>query len=172
MIATMSTLVVTSRMARQEDASGISSVHAQSWQQTYSGVLPYSALARMIARRGENWWKTAIKRSTLINVMEMDGEIVGYATFGSNRVSTLPFEGEIYEIYMKPEYQGVGLGSRLFRDTRGEISRRAMKGLVLWVLADNESAREFYLYTEGKAIARGHETFDGKRFEKLAYAWD
>ena len=142
------------------------------WRHAYSGILPHAALGRMINRRGTSWWETAIRRSTIILVIEVDDVIAGYATLGPNRVSTLPFGGEVYEIYLRPEYQGIGIGSRLFLDARAELVRRGYKGMVVWSLSDNEPALSFYQNAGGRAVATGCEHFDSERLEKTAFAWN
>lgn len=168
----MYTITAETRRAIPDDAAAISRVHAEAWQQAYAGLVPYRALARMINRRDVNWWATAIRRSTIILVAEVADEIAGYATLGPNRVSTFPFEGEIYEIYLKPEYQGIGLGTKLFADARSELRRRGYKGTAVWVLSDNDPAISFYENAGGRAIAKGSEHFDDQKLEKTAYAWD
>ncbi|MEO0328600.1 MAG: GNAT family N-acetyltransferase [Pseudomonadota bacterium] len=168
----MSTLIAETRRASPIDAISISDVHSYSWQHAYAGVIPHGALARMINRRGVKWWETAIKRSTIILVIEIGNEIAGYATLGPNRVSTFPQQGEIYEIYLKPEYQGIGLGTKLFGDARKELQRRGYKGLAVWVLSENENAISFYQNAGGKKIATGSEHFDNQKLEKLAFSWD
>lgn len=168
----MSTLTVNTRRAIREDSEAIASVHDLSWQNAYSGMVPHSALNRMVQRRGAAWWANAIDRHTVILVLEMKDKIVGYATIGRNRVKTLPFDGEIYEVYLLPEYQGVGLGVHLFLSAMGELKRRDLKGTVVWVLAENTSAIKFYENAGGRPIAKGTETFDGKDLKKIAYAWD
>ncbi len=168
----MFTVVAETRRAKPEDASAISDVHETSWKNAYAGIVPYGALARMINRRDVAWWANAIRKSTLILVIEMNNEIVGYATLGPNRVSTFPHEGEIYEIYLLPEYQGVGLGSKLFADAANELKRRSYKGAVVWVLSDNHPAISFYENAGGRAIANGSEHFDDQKLAKTAYAWD
>ena len=110
-------------------------------------------------------------RSTIILVIEVQSEIAGYATLGPNRTSTFPYEGEIYEIYLKPEYQGIGLGSKLFAEARKELVWRSYKGAVVWVLSDNDLAIRFYEGAGGNAIARGSEHFDDRKLEKIAFAW-
>lgn len=168
----MYTLTAETRRATPEDAIAISQVHATSWRQAYTGIIPYAALSRMINRRNANWWATAIRRSTLILIIEVGDEVAGYATLGPNRVSTFPFEGEIYEIYLKPEYQGIGLGEKLFSDARMELKRSGYNGIAVWVLAENLSAINFYENAGGRAIATGSEQFDNKKLKKYAYAWD
>lgn len=168
----MFTVTAETRRATPEDASTISHIHAESWRHAYSGMVPYKALNRMIHRRDAKWWATAIRRSTVILVIEINDEIAGYATLGPNRVSTFPFEGEIYEIYLKPEYQGIGLGAKLFADARGELKHRGYKGTAVWVLSDNQPAINFYENAGGRAIATGSEHFDDQKLEKTAFAWD
>ncbi len=168
----MFTITAETRLARPGDADPISEVHAGSWRNAYSGMVPHGALARMINRRDAGWWLNAIRKSTIILVIELGDEIAGYATLGPNRVKTFPQEGEIYEIYLLPEYQGVGLGAKLFADARFELRRRNYEGLVVWVLEDNENAISFYENAGGRQIATGCEVFDGQTLRKIAYAWD
>ena len=168
----MSTITANTRRALKADAEAIASVHDLSWWNAYSGMVPHKALARMIQRRGAAWWNNAIERATVILVLEMQDRIVGYATIGRNRVKTLPFDGEIYEIYLLPEYQGVGLGAHLFLSALHELKRRDLSGTVVWVLEDNEPALQFYENAGGHRIAEGKESFDGKDLKKIAFSWD
>jgi ribosomal protein S18 acetylase RimI-like enzyme len=168
----MGTLAIELRKAGLEDAGAIAAVHDESWENAYAGIVPHSALIKMIRRRGPGWWANAIRRSTCILVLEIDGKVAGYATLGRNRVKTLPHQGEIYEIYLRPDCQGVGLGTRLFLAARAELMRRSLKGTVVWVLAENERAISFYANAGGKRVAEGTEVFDGKKLVKYAYSWD
>ncbi len=168
----MSTLAIDTRRAEARDAGGISAVHDASWRQAYTGMIPHKALDTMVRRRDEAWWSRAIRYSTRILVLEVMGEIVGYATVGSNRVSTLPQNGEVYELYLLPEYQGVGLGKRLFLAAREELAKLGLAGCVVWVLEDNNPAIRFYRNAGGNDIAEGSETFSGTKLGKVAFAFD
>lgn len=168
----MFTITAETRRAKPEDAGRIADVHANSWRNAYAGIVPHGALARMINRRDKNWWANAIRKSTIILVIEVDEKIVGYATLGVNRVSTFPYEGEVYEIYVEPECQGIGIGTMLFCDARSELKRRGYKGSCVWVLSENDPAISFYENSGGRAIAKGSEHFDDKKLEKTAFAWD
>ena len=167
----MSILTIDTRRARAGDADGISTVHDAAWRQAYTGVIPHRALDTMVRRRDAAWWARAIRHSTRILVLEAMGEIVGYATIGPNRVGELSQKGEIYEIYLAPEYQGVGLGKKLFLAARRELAEIGLDGTLVWVLEDNEPAVEFYRNAGGIDIAEGSETFNGERLGKLAFAW-
>ena len=82
----------------------------------------YRALTAMINRRGGQWWANAIRRAATVLVVEIGGKVAGYATIGRNRARELQQQGEIYELYLRPEYQGIGLGSRLFAAARERLT--------------------------------------------------
>ncbi len=167
----MSTLSLDTRRAVASDAFGISAVHDASWRHAYTGLIPHKALDTMIRRRDPKWWSRAIRNSTRIIVLETQGRVVGYATLGPNRVSALPQQGEVYELYLLPEFQGVGLGKKLFLAARAELIHIGMRGVVVWALEDNDTANQFYRNAGGSDIAEGNETFNGKTLNKVAYAW-
>ena len=103
----MTTLTIDIRRAEPADAAAVSETYRASWHHAYSGLIPFRALNSMIERRGEKWWRKAIRGSTSILVLDVGGEIAGYATLGLNRARGLSQEGEIYELYLKPEYQSI-----------------------------------------------------------------
>ncbi|MBS3647918.1 GNAT family N-acetyltransferase [Pseudaminobacter sp. 19-2017] len=168
----MTTLTIDIRKAVPEDASTIAEIHHDAWMGAYAGIIPHKALIRMVHRRGEDWWASAIRRAASVMVIELGGEIAGYATIGRNRARQLPQQGEIYELYLKPEYQGVGLGSRLFRACRRKLTGHGLKGLVVWALEDNQNALSFYAGAGGRDVAEGVEVFDQKALKKIAFVWD
>jgi ribosomal protein S18 acetylase RimI-like enzyme len=159
------------RRAESGDAEAITKVHDQAWRYAYDGMIPAKELARIIARRGPRWWDRAIRRGTAILVIEAGGAICGYATFGPNRARNLVQKGEIYEIYLLPEYQGIGLGTRLFLSARRELARYGFDSVVVWALADNDGACRFYKNAGGRRVARANERFGDTSLTKIAFAW-
>jgi ribosomal protein S18 acetylase RimI-like enzyme len=167
----MSTLVIDIRPARPSDAAEIASVHDEAWRYAYRGIIPGRELERMVERRGANWWQSAIERGSRVLVLTAADEIAGYASFGKNRAGMLPVKGEIYELYVRPAYQGVGLGKKLFAACRTDMMARSMDGFAVWALADNERACDFYRVMGGTASARGSESFGGVTLDKIAFVW-
>ena len=51
--------------------------------------------------------------------------VAGYVSYGRWRDRSLPADGEIDELYLAPEYQGVGFGTRLFKCVRNDMIDRA-----------------------------------------------
>ena len=100
------------------------------------------------------------------------GELLASALAVRNRSRDLPQQGEVYELYIKPEYQGVGFGSRLFAAARQKLKSHGLKGLVVWALEENSGALDFYTSAGGRDVAEGVEVFDQKALRKVAFIWD
>jgi ribosomal protein S18 acetylase RimI-like enzyme len=167
----MSTDAIEIRLARAEDAGPIAEVHDLAWRNAYRGVIPGRELERMVERRGGRWWRNAIDRKTRIVVLAFGGIIAGYATYGRNRATALPFQGEIFELYLRPEYQGIGLGRRLFSAVRRDLAGHEVKSLIVWALADNEGACGFYRRLGGSPVDSTVERFGGTTLQKIAFGW-
>ncbi len=125
----------------------------------------------MIRRRGPAWWRTAVRSRDGVVLLEFDGKPVGYATCGRSRGGGV-FAGEIFEIYVLPEYQGLGFGEFLFEACRARLDHRSLRGLVIWCLAENDPAVVFYRQRGGLPVASCYERLGGARLEKIAFGWE
>jgi ribosomal protein S18 acetylase RimI-like enzyme len=167
----MSTKTIRIRAAEPADAGGVAAAHDASWMEAYRGIIPGRELDRMVSRRGPKWWDSAIRRGSRIAVLDFGDQIAGYASYGRNRAPSLPYHGEIFELYLKPEFQGLGLGRRLFEGARRQLANHGLTSLVVWSLADNERAIGFYEKLGGLLVGRAHETFGSVSRERLAFGW-
>jgi ribosomal protein S18 acetylase RimI-like enzyme len=168
----MVSTLITCRKARPKDAEGIADVHDASWREAYNGIIPGRELEKMISRRGSRWWSEAILRGSNILVLDFDDEIAGYATYGRNRMPAMPFRGEIFELYLRPEYQGIGFGQRLFQAARTDLARHGCKTALVWALADNVRAISFYERLGGQILRYAPEKFGSETCERVALAFE
>ena len=167
----MSTRTIRIRVAEPADAAGVAEVHDAAWMEAYRGIIPGAHLERMVQRRGQSWWANALSRGSRIAVLDFDDTIAGYASYGRNRAVSLPYRGEIFELYLKPEYQGLGFGHRLFSAAQKELANLGLNSVLVWSLADNERAIAFYERLGGMMVGRAHETFGDVSRERLAFGW-
>jgi ribosomal protein S18 acetylase RimI-like enzyme len=168
----MSTVLIEIRRAKPSDALAVAETHDEAWRGAYRGVIPGRELDRLITRRGPDWWDSAIRKGSRISILAFGEKVAGYANYGRNRARSLFYDGEIYELYLRPEYQGLGFGRRLFSSARRDLAQSGLKSLVVWALSDNEPAVEFYRTLGGKAVARSSERFGDRSLEKVAFAWN
>src|SRR5215475_1435896 len=168
----MHTVVVEIRRAKSSDATRLAETHDLAWRTAYQGIIPGPELDKLINRRGPDWWESAIRKGSRIAIFAFGDKVAGYANYGRNRARSLFYDGEIYELYLRPEYQGLGFGRRLFTSARRDLAQSGLKSLVVWALSDNDPAVEFYRALGGKAVARSSERFGEKSLEKVALAWN
>ena len=168
----MAQTLLSIRPARVSDAEDIAEAHDASWRDAYRGIIPGRELERMVARRGPRWWHDAIGRRSRILVVDFDGQIAGYASYGRNRVPNLPYRGEIFELYLSPEFQGLGFGRRLFQAARRDLEENGLSSTLVWALADNERATGFYRHFGGRIVRHAKEKFGEETLARIAYGFD
>ena len=167
----MSVDVAQVRPARPKDADALAAAYEEAWRGAYQGIIPHLDLERMIARRGAVWWERVLRRRASLLVLDFGGQVAGYVTFGRCRIGRGPYRGEIFELYLCPTYQGLGLGTKLFDGARQKLREWRLHGLLVWALADNEAACDFYIRLGGRPIAEGAESFSGTILRKIAFVW-
>ena len=165
----MSTLLISIRRARTEDAAALSRVFDAAWREAYQGIIPALALERMIARRGPRWWLSTIGRGRPLVVLDVGDTVAGYVSYSRCRDRSLPANGEIDELYLAPEHQGLGFGTRLFQAVRNDLVDRGMKRVAVWSLSENDRARAFYERLGGRLIAEAADRAAGANLTKVAY---
>lgn len=168
----MSTVLIEIRRAKASDAAAVAETHDEAWRAAYQGIIPGIELDKLISRRGPEWWDSAIRKGSRVSILGFGDKIAGYANYGRNRARSLYYDGEIYELYLRPEYQGLGFGRRLFTSARRDLGQSGMKSMVIWALSDNDPAVEFYRALGGRAVARSSERFGARTLDKVAFAWN
>ena len=103
-----------------------------------------------------------------ILVLEVNGKSLAMPPGFSPQPWT--YQGEIYEFYLAPIYQGLGLAA--FEACRSAMDERRIKGLICWALAENTPAIEFYWRRGGRPIAKAYDRIGGAKLEKIAFAWN
>jgi GNAT superfamily N-acetyltransferase len=164
----MTSLVIDIRAARTSDSVELSEVYASAWREAYSGIIPSLTLERMIVRRGANWWRDAMQRRAIL-VLDVNGTVAGYASFAPAPGRSHPGAAEIQELYLRPEYQGIGLGARLFAGALKRILGRGYCRVLVRALAENDRANGFYARRGGRLVARTDETLGGRTLSCLWY---
>jgi len=168
MVATL----INIRNARESDAQGIADVHDAAWRDAYRGIIPGRELEKMIARRGPQWWHLAIVRKSRLVVLDFDETIGGYASYGRNRVPSMPYGAEIFELYIAPEFQGLGFGRRLFEAARHDLNDHGYSSVIVWAMADNERAIAFYERLGGRLVREAQERFGPEMRTRVAFAFE
>src|SRR5258707_12224020 len=141
----MSTILIEVRRAKPSDAAAIASTHDDAWRTAYQGVIPGPELDKLINRRGPDWWESAIRKGSRIAILVFGDTVAGYANYGRNRARSLYYDGEVYELYLRPEFQGLGFGRKLFSAARRDLVQSGVQSLVGWGLSANAPGGALFL---------------------------
>lgn len=140
---------VTCRPATDADVDGIAEVRVRSWQEAYRETVPQAVLDRMDPVAEAARWRS--RDRTGHHVAEAGGRVVGWLSVGPYRTDQddagpdpRPGCGEIHAIYVAPDAWGQGAGRALLAYGLGELRRRGLLPVLLWVFAANDRARRFY----------------------------
>ncbi len=158
------------RSVKSTDSDALASLFRDSWRHAYLGIIPALHLDRMIRRRDHAWWCKSIASDDHMLVVEAAGVVAGYASCGKARKGGR-YQGEIYELYIAPVYQGIGLGEHLFEACRHHLDVRGLAGLIVWALADNDGAANFYWRRGGRPVGETQERSGDTSLTKIAFGW-
>lgn len=140
------------RAAELADAEEVERLRVAGWQAAYRGILPDDYLNRMRVdgeRRRRHMIKqaTAAHRSVLVESVAVQADaIVGWVAGGRCRDADRPGpgHGEVYAIYVLPEWWGRGACLLLMAHAVRALTEAGQPDITLWVLEANEQARRFY----------------------------
>ena len=128
------------RPAEQRDAASIGRVYCEGWKAAYSGLMPDFFLKALTpANCAPKPDHIAPDRRF---VAEVDGEVVGTATFGPGREDAALLE--IQSLYVLPDHWQKGQGSALFRAVTDTAKAQGYPGLYVWTLEGNARSKAFY----------------------------
>ena len=158
------------RTAIPGDAAAIAEIHVETWRDAYAGLLPDHVLLGMSEVRHAAQWRQHMARDRVKVAVDSRHGLVGFGSAGRARNGRLPYDGEVYTLYVGPDFQGRGIGSKLLIALFESLLRDDIDSAMLWVLADNP-ARFFYEAMGGKWAAVRDETLWGVTLPERGYAW-
>src|SRR5215469_8442580 len=134
------------RAAESTDAMSVARVHVRSWQAAYRGLLPGEYLDQLRpedrAQRYDFETRDLLKPQTIVATEA--GEIRGFATTAPSRDADLAGHGELFALYVDPDYWGRGIGVALVSAARDRLAALGFENALLWVLMGNVRADRFY----------------------------
>lgn len=161
------------REATVSDCVAVAKVHVRSWQESFAGIVPQGFLDKMsIENRAKAFEKGFSADYYKMYVAEVpEHELVGFADFGAPRENIGAYEGELYAIYLLPEFQRKGIGERLFNLGVESFVRDGRCSMYLYTL-EVSPYRTFYEKMGGQIVGRKQREIEGMPFDELAYGWD
>ncbi|SFE49154.1 Ribosomal protein S18 acetylase RimI [Peptostreptococcaceae bacterium pGA-8] len=124
-----------------DDRNLISKIYEDSWRHAYRGIISQEYLDKI----PKGHWSKAFDISDWNTVVCIhDGKYIGTSSFCKSRFEKYNDLGEVISIYLLPEYMGLGYGKQLLDFVVEQLKEQGYTEAFLWVLEENERARNFY----------------------------
>jgi len=167
------------RPAGPVDAEAIAEVQRLSWRAAYAQMLSPESLARVETAWDSRHWRHSLERTDDRAVqLVLDGRdhgVVGFGVAGPRRSARDPvlrdYQGEIYLLYLLPRFQRQGLGARLMASLARVLKARGLESALVWALAANRPAIEFYQHLSGTMLTQSRKPFFGESVDEVALGW-
>ena len=140
------------------------------WNETYRGIVDDSFLDNM-----KNTVKDRIKRmqenyndEDLNFVFEDKGKLIGFTSVEKSRDEDYPNSGEISSLYLKKEYQGKGLGKKLFNYSLDKLKELGFSDYIIGCL-DKNPTNDFYKHMGGVLYKSEMKKIGNKEYKENYY---
>lgn len=146
------------RPAGPADARAIAEVQVAGWHASYRGLMPDARLDAFTVEVRTPAWQGHLsekKEGLVTMVLERDGEVVAFGSFGPSRDA--PGQGEVWALYAHPDAWSTGAGRALMQEGLRFLEARGFTKSMLWVLEGNARAVRFY---EAAGFRREGEVVD------------
>ncbi|WP_145329902.1 GNAT family N-acetyltransferase [Paenibacillus xylanexedens] len=162
------------RRACEGDARGIAYVHTESWKTTYRGIVPDHVLDFLTTESRLAQWEQQLRSGEndqiLIVAEDEEGKIVGFACGGKEREGQLPYDGELYAIYLLKSHQQSGIGRQLVKRVVQHLQTCQIGSMIIWALERNPACR-FYEKMGGIPVHTQSIRIGDEDLAEIAYGW-
>lgn len=151
------------RDVKKIDIPALAELVVLAWQIAYRHILPDALLDNLSIAQAKERWANMIKLEHIFTLIaERDGRAIGFVRFGPtrDRDDDPRLVGEVYAIYVHPDFWRMGAGEALLRGAIDQLRQRGFVELTLWTLQENRRARAFY---EKQDLSLDHATKKIKR---------
>ncbi|MEO8485837.1 MAG: GNAT family N-acetyltransferase [Betaproteobacteria bacterium] len=167
---------ITIRRATVGDAEAIARVRIDGWRRNYRGLVPQASLDAMSVEASLPLWQRVLAASLpgdVASVFVAQGEsgVVGFAAGNRLAEPKVAFDAELTAVYLAHDVQRRGLGRRLVGTIAAERAARGATGMIAWVLAGNQGARQFFEAIGGSLVVEQPFEWDGMPMIEAGYGW-
>lgn len=154
-----------------QNAGEIVKVNIDTWKTAYRGIVSDEYLDSLNSL-DEIMIERSMKRIQDKNpylIALVNGKIVGMLAYGKSRDNKHGDSGEINAIYVLEEYQGNGIGKKLFLEAVKYLVNENYDSMIIGCLEGNPS-NNFYIKMGGKLDYQTECTLGGKNYiENIFY---
>lgn len=122
--------------AKLKHADTVAYIHSKAWGQAYKGIFPSNYLEEESVLKRKHEFLDSCKDDSIDYYLIIDDK-----PFGIVKIKNDEDACEILSMYILDEVRNKGIGTWAIQNI---VDKYYPKGVVLWTLEQNESARSFY----------------------------
>jgi len=158
------------REANESDYPEITKISIEVWRQAYNGIVDQSFLDTIDFDKwlkGRIQWLREPNRYAIIALM--NNAIVGFCEFGVSEHLEYS-QGEIYALYIRPQYQNQGIGVRLMKRAMRRLQDAGLTPYIIIALEKNTVAQKFYEKLGFHVIDKSSHKIGGVEYSTNVYS--
>lgn len=156
----------------KEDISDIAKISIDSWKLEYGDFIPQKYIEKLCYKEKEAGYNSWIFNSDNVSFAAIvDNKVIGFCYGGSNEEEPLGYSAEICELFVRREFQGMGIGIKLLFKTIDALKSKGHSSVVIWNFKDSKS-NNFYKHIGGELITTVVQKPEGKEVAVDIFGWD
>lgn len=161
------------RAALSSDMAAIGEIVALSWRHTFAGLVSPEFLASLSAsNQAARHTRTFSKPESVYRVATVEGSgTIGFASGGPSRQAEVFDGAELYAIYLRPEFERLGIGRALFEAVARELIKISPEGFYLTALSVNPN-RRFYQLMGGREVNAPDIQLGSEFYSQVGFVWN
>ena len=160
------------RYAELMDCKKLSMVKRKVWETTYIGIYPDEKLDNYDYKKNEEKFISIINNKNVeLYVVESENKIIGYMECGTPIRPFSDYNQEIGLLYLLKEYQGYGIGKKLFLLGYSRIKEKGVNEFFISCNKYNLNGQKFYKKMGGKIIHIDEDNAD-KSIPQVKFHYD
>lgn len=167
------------RPATFDDIPIIAALHVAGWKGAYGGIVDQGYLDSLtVEKRIGDWTNWLASGESKVFLADVGGISAGFVVIG--RTKTPPpgsspirpsHSGEVYALYLHPDYWRRGIGRALLRHAAQELKAQKHTTMCLWVLDGNQRGNAFYKAMGGQKLGGKMIEIGPSMLKEVCYGW-
>lgn len=162
------------REIKHEEIFETSQLYVDTIKIEYEGLIPNEVLNELeVNKEAEDLKKqlSTIEKYHFVYVAVDYNKIVGFISLSSSTVEPFEFDAEINELFVKREFQSLGIGLRLLHFAVLELKENGYRQVMIYNFHKSK-ANGFYRKLDGRIIKKIKQDCYGKTLEVDVFGWE
>ncbi len=155
-----------------KDQAQMARIKIDGWRCTYDQIIASKYLNSLdYEKQTERYIRSFSEYKDLVLVAVRGEEVLGYSCFNPEE-ATKKYDSELVSLYVKKSEANKGIGSSLLIETAKELLEQGKKNMIIWCLAENQHAIDFYHGLGGICVDTKKAKIGDEYYDEFGFYFD